>query len=55
MLPGPNVDGELLAHVVRPSSVLDSGMMNLRYGRTLPVHMEQVDLIDVGNEAVTVR
>ena len=32
--------------------LLASGMMDLRYGRTLPVHMEQLDLIDVGNEAV---
>ena len=32
--------------------LLAGGIMDLRYGRTLPVHMEQLDLIDVGNEAV---
>ncbi|OBF80000.1 hypothetical protein A5791_09595 [Mycobacterium sp. 852002-51163_SCH5372311] len=29
-----------------------AGVMDLRYGRTLPVHMGQLDLIDLGNEAV---
>lgn len=32
--------------------LLAGGIMDLRYGRTLPVHMEQLDLIDVANEAV---
>jgi hypothetical protein len=27
--------------------------MDLRYGRTLPVHMAELELIDSGNEAVT--
>lgn len=26
--------------------------MDLRYGRTLPVHMAELKLVDVGNEAV---
>ena len=33
--------------------LLAGGVMDLRYGRTLPVHMEQLGLIDVANEAVT--
>ena len=33
--------------------LLAGGVMDLRYGRTLPVHMEQLKLTDVGNEAVT--
>lgn len=32
--------------------LLAGGIMDLRYGRTLPVHMQQLDLIDMGNEAV---
>jgi hypothetical protein len=32
--------------------LLANGVMDLRYGRSLPVHIEQLDLIDVGNEAV---
>jgi SAM-dependent methyltransferase len=32
--------------------LLASGIMDLRYGRTLPVHTGQLDLNDVGNEAV---
>jgi SAM-dependent methyltransferase len=32
--------------------VLASGIMDLRYGRSLPLHMDQLDLTDVGNEAV---
>jgi SAM-dependent methyltransferase len=33
--------------------LLAGGVMDLRYGRTLPVHMEELRLTDVGNEAVT--
>src|SRR5262249_22615165 len=33
--------------------LLAGGVMDLRYGRTLPVHIEELDLTDVGNEAVT--
>jgi hypothetical protein len=32
--------------------LLAGGVMDLRYGRTLPVHMEALGLTDVGNEAV---
>lgn len=32
--------------------LLASGIMDLRYGRTLPLHMEQLGLVDVGNEGV---
>jgi SAM-dependent methyltransferase len=32
--------------------LLAGGVMDLRYGRTLPVHMEELKLTDVGNEAV---
>ncbi|MGA7054901.1 MAG: class I SAM-dependent methyltransferase, partial [Mycobacterium sp.] len=32
--------------------LLAGGIMDLRYGRTLPVHMEELNLTDVGNEAV---
>jgi SAM-dependent methyltransferase len=32
--------------------LLAGGVMDLRYGRTLPVHLEQLELTDVGNEAV---
>jgi SAM-dependent methyltransferase len=32
--------------------LLAGGIMDLRYGRTLPVHMEELKLADVGNEAV---
>jgi SAM-dependent methyltransferase len=32
--------------------VLASGIMDLRYGRSLPVHVNQLDLTEVGNEAV---
>jgi SAM-dependent methyltransferase len=37
----------------RISFLLAAGIMDLRYGRTLPIHMEQLGLIDVRNEAVT--
>jgi SAM-dependent methyltransferase len=33
--------------------LLAGGVMDLRYGRTLPVHIEGLKLTDVGNEAVT--
>jgi SAM-dependent methyltransferase len=36
----------------RITFLLAGGIMDLRYGRTVPVHMAQLDLIDVGNEAV---
>ena len=32
--------------------LLAGGVMDLRYGRTLPVHMAELDLTEVGNEAV---
>jgi SAM-dependent methyltransferase len=32
--------------------LLAAGVMDLRYGRTLPVHMEDLKLTDGGNEAV---
>ena len=31
--------------------LLAAGVMDLRYGRTLPVHLEELKLSDVGNEA----
>ncbi|MGA7051018.1 MAG: methyltransferase [Mycobacterium sp.] len=31
--------------------LLAAGIMDLRYGRTLPVHLEELKLTDVGNEA----
>jgi len=32
--------------------LLAAGVMDLRYGRTLPVHMATLNLMDAGNEAV---
>jgi SAM-dependent methyltransferase len=32
--------------------LLEAGVMDLRYGRTLPVHLEELNLTDVGNEGV---
>ena len=32
--------------------LLAAGVMDLRYGRTVPIHMGQLDLIDMGNEGV---
>jgi hypothetical protein len=32
--------------------LLARGVMDLRFGRTLPVHMTELDLIDLGNEGV---
>jgi SAM-dependent methyltransferase len=37
----------------RNKFLLAGGVMNLRYGRTLPLHMKELKLTDVGNEAVT--
>lgn len=36
----------------RIAFLLASGVMDLRFARTLPVHIEQLGLIDVGNEGV---
>jgi len=32
--------------------LLAAGVMDLRYGRTAPIHIGELDLIDVGNEGV---
>jgi SAM-dependent methyltransferase len=37
----------------RIAFLLAGQVMDLRYGRTLPVHAEELELTDVGNEAVT--
>ena len=39
---------------LRIKFLLAGGVMDLRYGRTLPVHMDELKVTDMGNEAVAV-
>jgi SAM-dependent methyltransferase len=48
----PFAAGFDLCAQARIKFLLAAGVMNLRYGRTLPVHLEELKLTDVGNEAV---
>jgi SAM-dependent methyltransferase len=49
---GPLAAGFDRCAQARIKFLLAAGVMDLRYGRTLPVHLEELQLTDVGNEAV---
>lgn len=50
----PHAAGFDLCAQARIEFLLAGGVMDLRYGRTLPSHLDQLQLTDVGNEGVAV-